>query len=163
MHEYIGEAVVLARDPQGEQDSRVSLFTKRWGKMVAKAVSARKLTSKLSPHLEPGNLALVRLIEKNGLIVADALKKSKTGIGLRELHFLNRMLAETEPDAELWHAMTGGRFSWTNILRILGWDPAEAQCDACGKAPELFHLARQEFFCRTCTAVLPKRAEIIRI
>ncbi|HUZ93073.1 MAG TPA: recombination protein O N-terminal domain-containing protein [Candidatus Paceibacterota bacterium] len=153
MHEYLSEAVVLGKTPQGDVDSRCSLFTKKFGKLVAKAKSARKITSKLSSHLEPGNVAQVRVIEKGGLVVADALKIGRTGAGRDDVRFLDLMLAEGEPDQALWQMLVSPHFSWTKALKILGWDPAEASCGICAASPIVAFEARsQEFYCRTCAS-----------
>ncbi|MDO8574288.1 MAG: recombination protein O N-terminal domain-containing protein, partial [bacterium] len=88
---YFNEAIVLDREPSGETDNRFSIYAKGFGKIVARGKSTRKITSKLSGHLEPGNLVKVRLIEKNGLQVVDALKSGKLGIRSADLHFLNRL------------------------------------------------------------------------
>ena len=77
MQEYLSEAVVLDRLANGDLNGRVVFLTKRFGKLVGKARSIRKITSKLSGHLQPGNLVQVRMIEKNGLQIVDALKKSR--------------------------------------------------------------------------------------
>src|SRR3989344_9497714 len=98
MQEYVSEAVVLDKMSQGDLDNRFFLFTKRFGKLVAKAKSGRKITSKLSPHLEPGNVSFVRLIEKNGLQVGDALKAARIGAEPAQLAALNSLLSESEPD-----------------------------------------------------------------
>lgn len=150
MQEYISEAVILSREPAGDMDTRLSIFTKRYGKFIAKVKSARKITSKLSGHLEPGFVVRARLVEKNGLQVVDALQNAKLDINPPDLYFLDRLLHEAEPDLQLWAALISHKFSWQNILRILGWDPQEAQCSMCGKNPKIFNVADQEFFCENC-------------
>ncbi|MBI2623458.1 MAG: recombination protein O N-terminal domain-containing protein [Candidatus Liptonbacteria bacterium] len=150
MQEYAGEAVVLRREPHGEQDSRVSLFTKRYGKLTAKAKSARKITSKLSPHLEPGLVTDIRLVEKNDMLVTDALKREKLALPPSTLFSLDRVLAEAVPEEELWSMIRNGDFSWRAALGELGWDPREAACAVCAASPEAFHAGRQEFFCSSC-------------
>ena len=75
------------------------------------------------------------------------------------------MLAELLPDAEpepaLWELLTEGRFTWPRALAILGWDPAGAECVACGApAPEYFFITRQEFYCRTHASKARKDAVI---
>ena len=65
MTEYLSEAVVLDKETSGDLDIRVSMFTKKFGKLKVRAKSARRIVSKLSPHLEPGNVAQVRIIEKS--------------------------------------------------------------------------------------------------
>lgn len=151
MREYVTEAIVLNREENGDLDSRVSLFTRQFGKLIAKAKSARKITSKLSAHLEPGTLTQVRLVEKNGLNITDALSRSRINIGFPDLYKLNMILGEAEPDRKLWQILKEEKFSWKEVLKILGWDPDFAACGICGKEGNLkFFIETQEFFCRAC-------------
>lgn len=146
------EAIILDREATGDLDSRFALFTKRFGKLMAKAKSVRKITSKLSGHLEPGNLVQARLIEKNGLQVVDALKAARLKISTANLYYLNLLLAEAEPDLRLWQELISGNFSWPNTLKILGWDPAEVFCQVCEeRPPAAFSIQSQEFFCGGCS------------
>jgi len=138
---------VLDKVPHRDADSRYALFTKKFGKLTAKATSARKITSKLSPHLEPGNVVQARLVEKNGLQVVDALKTGRITATPRDLEFLGLLLAEAEPDARIWIALLAPRFHWPEVLRALGWDPAHAACEICEKKPAVFAIKTQEFFC----------------
>jgi recombinational DNA repair protein (RecF pathway) len=153
MQEYGGEAIVLRREVQGEADTRVSLFLKRFGKLTAKAKSARKITSKLSSHLEPGMVSEVRLVEKNDMLVTDALKSARVSLTSADLYFLDKLLGEADPDPVLWELVRNGDFSWERALQMLGWDPTEALCEKCEGAPAAFHIARQSFFCAACSVV----------
>ena len=47
-----------------EIDAQIVLYTRDFGKVLAKAKSARKMTSKLNGHLQPLNFINARLIEK---------------------------------------------------------------------------------------------------
>ncbi len=162
MQEYFSEAIVLDRLPNGDLDSRVFFFTKRFGKLIAKAKSARKITSKLAAHLEPGNLIQVRLVEKNGLQVVDALKKSRLAIALHDLYCLSELLAEAEPESRLWELFVTGEFSWHQALKLLGWDPDFAVCTNCSNPAAAFRIQSQEFFCSRCSSKLP-RSEVLYI
>jgi recombinational DNA repair protein (RecF pathway) len=151
MQEYFTEAVVLNCEPSGDLDSRASLFTKRFGKLTAKAKSARKITSKLAGHLQPGNLVSARLVEKNGLHIADALKISKFPLPPSDLYFLSRLLPESELEPTIWRLIFSKKIDWIEILRVLGWDPKETLCHGCAKkTPVAFDTATQEFFCADC-------------
>jgi len=151
MIEYISEAIVLNKEPNGEFDAWVSLYTRKFGKLIAKVKSARKPTSKLSPHLEICNVGEVRIVQKNGNQLVDVLKKHRLSIPPYKLAVLNGLLAEAVPEPLLWEELLADRFSWRRILRILGWDPKEASCVSCGReAPEFFDAETQEFFCSRC-------------
>ncbi len=153
MKEYFSEAIVLDRENSGDQDLRVSLLTKRFGKLTGKVKSARKITSKLAGHLLPADLVKARFIEKNGLQLVDALKIGEVKADVFDLARIKRVLGEAEADAELWSSLSGGKVVWREILQKLGWDPAEAVCDVC-KAPEAagFHMPSQTFFCKNCVS-----------
>ena len=153
MTEYLSEAIVLDKETNGDLDARVSLFTKKFGKMTAKAKSARRIVSKLSPHLEPGNVIQARLIEKGTLHIVDALKQSRLRTSPGSLYFLNRILADGEPDLRLWRLLLSSDFDWVRTLEILGWDPREAVCSLCAvEKPPVFSVFRQEFFCGKCAS-----------
>jgi recombinational DNA repair protein (RecF pathway) len=153
MQEYVSEAIVLEKQPLGDCDNRYALFTRRFGKMVAKAKSARKITSKLAGHLEPGNVVRVRLIEKNGLQIADALKETRLEVALEDLFLLSGLLPDGEAEPALWANCRAGIFAWRDILRVLGWDPEYATCAACGSSEiSSFYIHSQEFFCRRCAS-----------
>ena len=153
MQEYFTEAVVLDREPLHELDFRLSVFTKRRGKIVAKAKSARKILSKLSGHLVPGAVAQIRFVERNGLQLVDALKIGTASASVTDLRALNAILADGEPDPLLWRQLEGGSFDWGTVLKILGWDPASAACSVCARPlPSVFHARAQEFFCAPCSS-----------
>lgn len=156
MQEYFSDAIVLDRLASGDLDSRVIFFTKLFGKLVAKAKSARKITSKLSAHLEPGNLIKLRLIEKNGLQVVDALKTSRLAMSQQDLYLVGELLAEAEPEFGVWELCAKEKFSWHEALKTLGWDPSFAQCSGCSGKALSFHTKTQEFFCKGCSSKLPK-------
>ena len=156
MQEYFSDAIVLDRLPNGDLDSRVVFLTKQFGKLIAKAKSARKITSKLSGHLEPGNLIQLRLVEKNGLQIADALKTSRLALPPQDLYFVSELLAEAEPEPGVWELLTAQKFFWREALKLLGWDPNFARCSDCSGTASSFHVTTQEFFCRDCSFRLPK-------
>lgn len=163
MQEYVVDAIVLRKDTQGDADGRYSFFTERLGKVIAKAKSSRKITSKLAPHLEPGTIGKIRFFENHSTQIIDALKSEKSPLGVADLSFLSQLLHEFQPEPELWDMLAGGgdgsgarNFSWPEALALLGWDPDEAVCVSCGKHhPEYFYVHRQEFFCRDCVRKLP--------
>ena len=174
---YFNEAIVLDREPSNEIDNRFSIYIKGFGKIVARGKSTRKITSKLSGHLEPGNLVKVRLIEKNGLQVVDALKSSKIEIRSSAPYFLNKLLPEHDFDFALWqelvsHSMkheSGGdkitdyvSLNWKEILKILGWDPEHAVCEVCGSlSVSKFTAEGQIFSCDSCSARLTNFISIV--
>jgi recombinational DNA repair protein (RecF pathway) len=160
MREYLTQAIILDREPHGELDARVTLWSRKFGKIRGRATSLRKITSKLSAHLEPGMLSDVRLVENKNMQIVDALKIRRLAIPPGDLARLGRLLAEGEPDEDLWAAATAARWSWSAVLGALGWHPQEATCVLCGRRPEAFSVASQEFFCELCASKLPADALI---
>lgn len=153
MQEYITKGIVLATETSGEQDTRFSVFTEKYGKLVARAKSTRKITSKLAAHLQPGSISTVRFVEQKGLQLVDALRIRKVAIRAPDLFYIDQMVHEAEPDLELWNALTENNFSWSLLLQVLGWDPAHAGCVGCGRnTPRHFRVKTQEFFCTTCSS-----------
>ncbi|MEE8131512.1 MAG: recombination protein O N-terminal domain-containing protein [Candidatus Paceibacterota bacterium] len=179
MTEYFTEAVVLDKKESGDFDTLISLYTKDLGKVVAKAKSIRKITSKLAGHLEPLNFVRVRLIEKNGFQVVDALaprqrKKSRASIEnfsklLTLLQFIKETTFELQPDPYFWLEIRKilisdfeGKTVYRNLLKILGFDPEFASCHRCSsKIVNYFYKTDQVFFCKKCSGKIPKDEVIL--
>ncbi len=162
MKECFDEAIILEREPIGDLDIRVTFLGKQFGKITAKAKSARKITSKLSAHLEPSFLSKVRFIEKNGTQIVDALKIGRISVGLLDLLRLAKVLHDGEASNKLWNSLKTGELNWPQTLGILGWDPRHAECAICGSSPAVFHIATQEFFCNEC-GLKPAADEVVYI
>ena len=165
MREIITDALVLAKEASGEFDQRVTLFTEGVGLVSAKVTSGRKITSKLSPHLEPFGFAAVRLVpgrgERNGRSayhVADALERGRLSPPVISVFGIVRaLLEEGVPDPELWHLFTRGQATPRAALRILGYDAASASCASCGTgAPGYFFFSELRYRCAAC---LPPKSE----
>lgn len=134
MREYLTEAIVLGHEDSNEFDCRIDLYTKESGRLRAKAVSAKKTGSKLIGHLQPLTLSRIRLVEKNGFLVADALivdrfesirqSPESFGAGLKLLDFLKAHVFEGEPDPGLWQwlktALSTGIISYDWLIGRLG-------------------------------------------
>ena len=162
MQEYVTNAIILRKDPLREQDGRYTFFTQRFGKVTGRATSSRKITSKLSAHLEPGNLSRVRFVEARGTQIVDALKTVRTSLSVTDLHFLSEILPDGEPEPKLWTMFANEGFSWTKTLQILGWDSEGVACAQCNKEPaRYFYIPRQEFFCSACASKLKKDRVIL--
>lgn len=154
MVEHFIKAVVLDKEDAGEFDSRVFLYSQELGKIAAKITSARKITSKLAGHLEPGNLVAVRLVQKNSFQVADALKIggfAKDPETLSALRLIKEIAPENLADEELWNLFEKNSLSPVKTLAILGFDNQFAECRTCGaNAPKHFLIANLEYICGEC-------------
>lgn len=158
MQEYVANAIVLRKYPQGDLDGRYTFFTDRFGKLTGKAKSSRKITSKLAPHLEPGTLLKARFIEAHGTQIIDALKSGTIDLPLLDLQFLSMLLPEGQPEPELWDALIEKTFLWPHALAVLGWDPEGSRCATCGiRRGTHCYIPRQEFFCDVCVKKLPSK------
>lgn len=163
---YFPEAIVLDREDVNGFDSRYSVYAKGFGKFFAKATSARKITSKLAPHLEPGNLVKIRVVGNGNFQVVDVLKNSKISIPYPDLYLLNQILPEHDFEFSIWSLLTKGdpsgqviqNLDWRLVLKALGWDPEHGSCEICQtEKPDFFDIGTQGFFCEKCFG---KRREV---
>jgi len=173
MIEVTTEAIVLEKEDSGEQDSRIFLFTKDFGKLSAKATSARKITSKLAGHLEPLNYVTARLVSRFDFLdsrsvqVIDALLIDNAGVlksdpvNLRKavevLNLIRQSIPDGVPDKDLWQVLQDLRcqkfsYGFQEVLNLLGFDSAFASCELCQKSqPEYFYPRSQFFVCQFCS------------
>jgi len=56
------QGIILQREPYNENDSRVFVYTKDFGKLELIARGTQKISSKLSAHLEPLNLCEIMIV-----------------------------------------------------------------------------------------------------
>ncbi|MEK7451299.1 MAG: DNA repair protein RecO [Patescibacteria group bacterium] len=174
MNELSAEAIVLDCRESGEFDKIIFLYTQELGKVAAKAVSARKITSKLAGHLEPLNIVKIRLIQKNGgFKIADAiaLRKIKRSFeALALAGFIKEMTFELASDKKLWLAIKKSfqeldkkkEAPYAPLLKILGFDPKFADCGICnGKHVAYFVKNETTFLCRRCAFKAPKNELIL--
>ncbi len=172
MKEYLTDAVVLDADDSGDLDKLVYLYTPILGKVKARARSLRKITSKLAGHLEPLSIAKIRLVEKNGFQVVDAIlirqfDKSPQAIELAQ--FIKEMTFEGVRDKKFWLLVKKAfddsgseKFSWKPLLKTLGFAPDFAVCSVCGNKPvSHFSPKEQLFFCKNCASKIPKNEVIL--
>lgn len=154
MVEIMTRAIVLDKEDLAESDSRVFLYTENLGKIIAKATSARKILSKLSAHLEPGNLIDIRLVNKNSFQIIDALKLDnlpKSSEMVRILHLVKELSPEGMADNSLWEFLLNSPLNGEKALGILGFDSAFALCDSCRAVhPQHFLLQELNYRCSSC-------------
>ncbi|MFH1759227.1 MAG: DNA repair protein RecO [Patescibacteria group bacterium] len=168
MLEYLTEAIVLEREDLREQDSRITFYTKELGRVSAKATSARKITSRLSSHLEPLNLINLRLVYKNNFQIVDALTLNRftnwrqSGNLLQVLDlldFVKNMTADGDSDYQLWALLKATLYSpkidYNLILKVLGFDHKFANCQICCGKPNYFTVDDLSFYCDDCVNIDP--------
>jgi len=172
MQEYTTTALVLDAEPAQEADMRVQLFTRDLGRVVCLVKAGRKPTAKLMPHLQPLTVAQVRLVEKKGVQLVDALslqrliqptssfREASELLAIAQL--IMQQTALNQPDSELWELMVSGRLATRDFLRVLGFDPEHARCNQCrASAPQHFLLREAEYVCRNCFARARMSAGIV--
>lgn len=155
MREYLTEAIVLDREISGETDARIFLYTRELGRVMARARSAGFITSRLSSYLQPLRRVQVRLVEKNGIQVVDALpvgesnRLSPEKVGLCQI--VRSLTSEHHPDEQLWNELIAPKTSALKILTVLGFDPRHATCHMCEAAnPEYFSSRDAHYYCVKC-------------
>ena len=173
MLEHFTNALVLDIEDSGELDKTVYLFTKELGKVKAKAKSARKITSKLSGHLQPLNFVKVRLVEKNGFQITDALVLDRVKVcetALAVLEFIKEMTYELQPDKNLWilikktfqNLKNNKKISYRPLIEALGFAPNFALCNVCdSKYVVYFSKTEQVFLCEKCASKVDKNELIL--
>lgn len=165
MREYLTEALVLDKTAANETDFTIDLYTKELGRIKAKAISGQKITSKLSPHLEPLTFSLIRLTKKNGFVITDALTQDYLkhfraspiyfGKALKFLSVLKELIYSEEIDPKFWFwlkkALARREIFNNQFLKILGYDPKLAECQKCRfQFIKYFLVEDQVFLCRNC-------------
>ena len=182
MVEYFTEGIVLSKEKRSDFDGVVNVYTKDFGRISAKAKGIFRPISKLSGHLEPLNLVNVRVIEKNGFQITDALMvkkllspQAKTSINfyrqaLGLLSFVSEMTFDFQPDIKLWQtilktleAINRKRTpSYSLILEALGFSPKFSQCQKCKAKPVRYFFKKdQVFYCSKCTSKIPKEELVL--
>jgi len=160
MLEYVTEALVLDKVDLGEQDLRVFLFTKDFGRVAAKIKSGKKITSKLAAHSEPLNFVTVRIVDKNKPQLIDVLSCGKLIPGktiFKTLSLIKEISPENQPDLDLWNFLMKIKNKnveedvFIETLMLLGFDPKHAKCNNCLKgSPDFFSVKDLAFYCRDC-------------
>lgn len=152
MTEFYTKAIILERSGKGEEDERILLFTRDLGKIKARVKSSKAILSKLSPHLEVGRIADIRLVRKESYKLVDVLGQ-KTHFDrevIRFLDFIDKMTPYETQDLRLWHALeyvlTSGlmktegaelnRRIYRRLLDMMGFGSKFARCHNCDK-PEI--------------------------
>ena len=170
MAEYVTEAVVLGREDNGPRNFVAYLYTRQLGYVEARVVSGKKITSKLSPHLDMGNAVLVRLVYKNRFTVTDVLTKERYFSGRakafwrfsRAAHLLTRLCPRSFPDMDIWdvliQSLRVGEFEYRMFLTLLGYGSEHAECSLCQSSHvHSFFIPDQTFVCLSCVSRFPQK------
>ncbi len=169
MREYVSEAVVLDKEYIGDFDALISLYTPSQGKIVARAKSVRKITSKLSSALEPANLITARILATPHDQIVDAFclnhaSNWRTSFeSLREimefLTFFKEITVEGVSEKPLWDIIKNILSSqfrslkadYGEILTVAGFDPQHARCESCKALSPVYCMPSESLFlCARC-------------
>ena len=161
MIEHYTEGIVLDRNPRGEMDRSVTIYTKDLGKVTATTKSSRKITSKVAGHLMPGNTVRLRIVENKTIQAIDALSE-KPKCEMKELlpflNFLNEVVPHGEADENFWDLITKiiekcrlEPRAYRYILEILGFGADDANCGHC-RGDKIAHFSLPDiiFLCSSC-------------
>ena len=145
MTEHFTWGIVLDKKAVGEADSEYSIFTWDVGKIMARATSSRKTLSRLAGHLEPGVLAMVRIVRKNEkgrFRMAEALSENKTKnpVVIKVFSLANSLIPLEQPDINIFaflknlvlNETQSEALAYTSLLKLVGFDPKTAKCGVCG-------------------------------
>jgi recombinational DNA repair protein (RecF pathway) len=148
MREYVTEAVVLGREVHREHDWLVDLLTHDLGFVSARVTGGARVTSKLSPHLDPASMVLVRLVWSGRFVVADAAVmhrdfRARADVALwaralESLAVVRALAPRREPETLLWtsiYEVLEGTRGADVILESLGYHPGSASCARCHGFP----------------------------
>lgn len=174
MREYVTEAIVLGREAHRERDWVVDLLTRDLGFVSARVTGGARITSKLSPHLDPASMALVRLVWSGRFVVTDAAVMHRNfraradaelwKSALESLAVTRALAPRREPEVSLWTAVYGvleGRQGAAAVLESLGYHPESASCARCHKSPvQWVVLDDHSLLCRECGSSAPSAARV---
>jgi DNA repair protein RecO len=164
MVEYLTEAIILDKRPDKNLDVIFTIFSRELGKVYGKAISSRKITSKLASHLEPGTFGKLRLARKSvgenfRIVEAMAEAKRLDPETIRFLIFADRMAPAYAKDEVLFmfcrevikNPLISEKAAYRGLLKIVGLDPDEATCACCGRK-KIAYFSSQDimFLCRQC-------------
>ena len=160
--EYLTLGLVLSREEGKEADANLHVYTRDFGRVSAVSRSLRKITSKLSGHLLPGNFVSVRLVERNngGWQAVDAMSVKRMPVSqssLRFLEFIKETTPQNEADLKVWNKIGSlpekgkiDRGDYVEILDLLGLGGSAARCAHCGGEVSYFLPKDVIFMCRQC-------------
>lgn len=117
------EALILKRNDWRECDSRVVLYTKKFGKLSLVARGAKKFKSKIAGHIEPINLVSMLIVKGKAYDYLGSAISQKAYLNIRNdlnaLYFVGAALSlfdsqvkEGLPDEELYNFL----ISWLNTI-----------------------------------------------
>ena len=187
MIELVTEAIVVGKEPWRERDARIFLYTKELGLIAAKATSARSPRAKLNAHLEPMNVIMVRLAQRQEnesamFQISDALIVDHCALwrdtsahledGLELIGFLKQQQIG-DADLGIWGAAkkiltTPPRATVATykkeLLGVMGFEPMHATCASCSAGGvAAFDFGSAIFYCKDCSQIIATNEAIVML
>jgi len=168
MSEFYTEALVLDIEDAGAANSFIHLYTQKLGRIKAKAVGIKKITSKLAGHFQPLNFVNARIVDGGNFILADGLSISGDirhrtadfiSSALKAASLIKKATPECETDLVAWHFIkeifiSGDANKAGNIkmlLKALGFEPQTEKCEFCRiNHASFFSFVDANFICEKC-------------
>ncbi|MDR5683082.1 MAG: DNA repair protein RecO [Armatimonadota bacterium] len=182
---YKAEGVVLRRRNLGEADRVLTLLTREWGKISARARGVRRTASPLSGRLEPFTHGRFLLARGRALDVVAQVEVVEGFVPLRDdlermayaslaAELTDRLLAEHEPHPEVFGILLAAQSAiasgdpaiatvWyaLHLFAALGYLPVTDRCAVCGRQPTPRWSARLGgLVCGRCAREDPQALEI---
>jgi DNA repair protein RecO (recombination protein O) len=184
---YKAEGVVLGRRNLGEADRILTLFTREFGRLQAKAKAVRKTTSRLAGRLEPFThasfllargkavdvVAQVEVVEGHGQLRADL---RRLGYAWLVAELVVQLVPEGEPHPEVFrllvetlrlleHSDPAVAAAWCGLRLFgdLGYRPSTDRCPVCGRPPaprDVWSPRFGGFTCGPCASEDPRAARL---
>ncbi len=161
MRTFKTEGFVIKRRNFGEADRILTIFSKHYGKMQAKAPGVRKITSKRSPHIELLNLSVFTLYKssRSSLSIvteASTLKNfsdlkgdlKKIGFSFYICELLNNLCAENQENNKVFYLL---KDTLINLENFSSYDSIldefeERLLAVLGFAPEFYSIENRQAF-----------------
>ena len=161
MSEYYTEAFVLDLEEASNSDAFVHLYTQKLGKIKARAVGIKKITSKLSGHFQPLNFVKARLVDGGKFLLVDGLsiKKINSAAALMAAYLIKNVAAEFQPDQVAWNFIKEVFLSedeeklknFRMFLKAFGFEAQFDKCNFCRhNSISAFSLIDAQFICGNC-------------
>ena len=161
MFEITTKGIILDKEPARDYDGVLTIYTEKLGKVIARAKSLRKITSKLAAHTEIGMLSEVRLVSRNsfmtqsGLRLADSLLSRQLFSDFYFLELVKELTLEFHEGRDLWQFLISGNPDRNELLRLSGFGVAAKTCNYCRNQAVLFYNIDQVFLCLLCSTEFP--------
>ena len=161
MRTFKTEGFIIKRRNSGEADRILTIFSKHYGKMQAKAPGVRKITSKRSPHIELLNLSVFTLYkssrssmsivtEANTLENFSSLKGNlkKIGFSFYICELINNLCAENQENNKVFYLLKDTLVNLENFSSydLLINEFEERLLTALGFAPEFYSIENRKSF-----------------